>query len=60
MENNEVIIEKKNHFSEDHPALFAGALGGAAIIASVGLCLGGYWIIGKVIGKGLKGGMSEK
>ena len=59
MENNEVIIEKKNHFAEDHPTVFAGVLGGAALIAGVTVCLGGYYLIGKVIGKGLKGGMNE-
>ena len=61
MENyEEITIEKKNSFAENHPVLFLACFGAAVIGGSVAACVGGYYLVGKVMGRSFKKEVMKK
>ena len=57
---NEVIIETKETFAENHPVLFLAGVSVAAIAGSVAACVGGYYLVGKIMAKSFKKEVMKK
>lgn len=60
MENEEIIIETKDTFVENHPTAFVTIVSVAGIAVSVAFTVGAYYLIGKALAKGFGKEVSTK